>query len=79
MKERVTKALKNTTEEPPRGEGELAGGARQVQPIVRVQKMTAADDPEEFLNAFECTAMVAGWPQDQWVLILIPCLIGSAQ
>lgn len=47
--------------------------------MVWVHKMTTTDDPEAFLNAFERTTTVAGWPQDQWASVLIPHLIGPAQ
>lgn len=41
--------------------------------------MTTADDLKVFLNTFDGTATVAGWPQDPWASVLIPCLIGLAQ
>lgn len=41
--------------------------------------MTKADDPEAFINAFERTASAAGWPEFQWAMVLISCLIGAAQ
>lgn len=46
---------------------------------IRAQKMTPDDDPEAHLNAFERTAVAAGWRAQQWSTILIPCLIGPAQ
>lgn len=41
--------------------------------------MTKDDDPEAFLNAFERMATVARWPETQWAVMLIPCLIGPAE
>lgn len=49
------------------------------KPAIRIPKMTAKDDPEVFLKSLECSSWVAGWPEDQWVAILIPCLMGLAQ
>lgn len=36
-----------------------------IQPMVVVQKMTPAEDPEAFLNTFERTEAEAGWPEGQ--------------
>lgn len=41
--------------------------------------MTDEDDPEAYLNSFECTASVARWLEIQWVTIIIPCLVGPVQ
>lgn len=57
----------------------VGGPGQPATPLVRVQKMTTEDDADEFLNAFERTATVAGWAQTQWVAVLIPCLISPAQ
>ena len=46
---------------------------------IRLQKMTAEDDPEAYLNTFERVALAAGWPKEQWTLILTPCLSGNLQ
>uniref|UniRef100_A0ABM5FW80 CCHC-type domain-containing protein n=1 Tax=Pogona vitticeps TaxID=103695 RepID=A0ABM5FW80_9SAUR len=46
---------------------------------IRIQKMTATDDPEAYLHTFERVATAAGWPRDQWTLVLIPCLTGLLQ
>lgn len=46
---------------------------------IRILKMTSNNDPELFLNSFEQSALAAGWPEDQWVSILILCLVESAQ
>lgn len=45
----------------------------------RLNKQTADDNAEAFLHTFETTAMAAGWPRTQWVMILGPYLIGPAQ
>ena len=39
---------------------------------IRMQKMTNTDDPEAYLPTFERAATAAGWPRDQWTLVLIP-------
>lgn len=63
-----------------RGSGGTATPAVQVvQPAVKVQKMTPADDPEAYLNAFEQTATITSWPEELWAASLIPCLMGPAQ
>ncbi|XP_051553338.1 zinc finger protein with KRAB and SCAN domains 7-like [Myxocyprinus asiaticus] len=41
--------------------------------------MGAADDPEAFLDLFERTAEIWGWPLGQWAARLIPLLSGEAQ
>ncbi|XP_078232779.1 uncharacterized protein LOC140707593 [Pogona vitticeps] len=46
---------------------------------IRMQKMTSSDDPEAYLHTFERVALAAGWPKDQWTLVLIPCLTGLLQ
>uniref|UniRef100_A0ABM5FAW1 CCHC-type domain-containing protein n=1 Tax=Pogona vitticeps TaxID=103695 RepID=A0ABM5FAW1_9SAUR len=46
---------------------------------IRMQKMTNTDDPEAYLHTFERVATAAGWPRDQWTLVLIPCLTGLLQ
>ncbi|XP_078246113.1 uncharacterized protein LOC140706737 isoform X2 [Pogona vitticeps] len=46
---------------------------------IRMQKMTSSDDPEAYLHTFERVAVAAGWPREQWTLILIPCLTGLLQ
>lgn len=59
--------------------GATLGAVTASQPSIMVQKMTWDDDPEAFLYAFEWTATAAGWPEAQWAVVLIPCLIGLAQ
>lgn len=56
-----------------------ASTSHHTPPRVRAQKMMVADDPEAFINTFECTMVADGWPSSQWLTILIPCLIGPAQ
>ncbi|XP_078240795.1 uncharacterized protein LOC144586395 [Pogona vitticeps] len=46
---------------------------------IRMQKMSNTDDPEAYLHTFERVATAAGWPKEQWTLILIPCLTGVLQ
>ncbi|MGH0156765.1 UNVERIFIED_CONTAM: hypothetical protein FKN15_050331 [Acipenser sinensis] len=48
-------------------------------PKARAQKMTAEDDPEAYLVAFERLATTALWPKEYWASQLGPCLIGEAQ
>ncbi|XP_051580876.1 zinc finger protein with KRAB and SCAN domains 7-like [Myxocyprinus asiaticus] len=48
-------------------------------PPPALQKMGAADDPEAFLDLFERTAEIWGWPLSQWAARLIPLLSGEAQ
>ncbi|XP_042300689.1 uncharacterized protein LOC121918765 [Sceloporus undulatus] len=53
-------------------------GMKRLNPL-RLMKMGPQDDVEAFLNTFERVATAAQWPQEQWALILTPCLTGSAQ
>ena len=46
---------------------------------IRIQKMSNTDDPEAYLHTFERVAVAAGWPKEQWTLILVPCLTGLLQ
>ncbi|XP_051509646.1 uncharacterized protein LOC127415117 [Myxocyprinus asiaticus] len=48
-------------------------------PPPALQKMRVADDPEAFLDLFERTAEIWGWPLGQWAARLIPLLSGEAQ
>lgn len=41
--------------------------------------MTPTNDLEAFFNTFENTSTSAGWSEDQWAVVPVPCLIGSAQ
>lgn len=75
----VTRSFENPKgSERPFGRGMCRPG-RPAAPVVKVQKMMPDDDPEAFLNTFECTPTATGWAQDQWAAVLIPCLIGPAQ
>lgn len=60
-------------------QGNPTPDTQPIQQVVHVQKMTPTDVPETFLTAFERTANLAGWPQEQWVFIFIPCLTGLVQ
>lgn len=53
------------------GAGEAPG-----KPAIPIAKMMLEDNPKAFLNSFERSAQAAGWPDDQWVVILIPSLVG---
>ncbi|MGH0159746.1 UNVERIFIED_CONTAM: hypothetical protein FKN15_038159 [Acipenser sinensis] len=48
-------------------------------PKARAMKMSAEDDPEAYLVAFERMATTASWPREFWASQLGPCLIGEAQ
>ncbi|MGH0149802.1 UNVERIFIED_CONTAM: hypothetical protein FKN15_016115 [Acipenser sinensis] len=48
-------------------------------PKARAMKMSAEDDPEAYLVAFERLATAAAWPREFWASQLGPCLIGEAQ
>ncbi|MGH0185230.1 UNVERIFIED_CONTAM: hypothetical protein FKN15_017326 [Acipenser sinensis] len=50
-----------------------------IAPKARTHKMTAEDDPEAYLVAFERLATTASWPRQFWASQLGPCLIGEAQ
>ncbi len=58
---------------------------RVPQPDARAQatklipKMTPHDDVEAFLQVFENTATMEGWPQGDWAWALAPLLTGEAQ
>ncbi|XP_010770800.1 uncharacterized protein [Notothenia coriiceps] len=48
-------------------------------PSIALQKLTAEDDPEAYLDIFEGTAAACGWPEEEWAARLLPLLSGSAQ
>ncbi|XP_051989667.1 zinc finger protein 445-like [Xyrauchen texanus] len=52
---------------------------RATLPPPALQKMGPADDTEAFIDLFERTAEIWGWPQDQWAARLVPLLSGEAQ
>ncbi len=64
-------------------DGEVRAGGSPTAPAppthMPVQKMGPQDDPEAFLDLFEKTAEVCGWPQMDWPVRLIPLLTGEAQ
>nr|XP_033790158.1 uncharacterized protein LOC117355553 [Geotrypetes seraphini] len=41
-------------------------------------KIAPGDAPDDFLCSFERIAVAAGWPQEQWVFRLLPCLAGES-
>ncbi|XP_034006684.1 uncharacterized protein LOC117498597 [Trematomus bernacchii] len=48
-------------------------------PSIALQKLTADDDPEAYLDIFEGTAAACGWPEEEWAARLLPLLSGGAQ
>ncbi|XP_067231921.1 zinc finger and SCAN domain-containing protein 1-like [Chanodichthys erythropterus] len=52
---------------------------RAVPAHLPFNKMGSADDPEAFLDLFEKTAELSGWPRDQWPMRLVPLLSGESQ
>ncbi|XP_051539310.1 uncharacterized protein LOC127432366 [Myxocyprinus asiaticus] len=52
---------------------------RSQLPPPTLLKMRAEDDAEAFLNLFERTAEIAGWPRDQWAARFLPLLSGESQ
>ena len=63
---------------------QLAGGgeataARQNTPCIHLPKMTAEDDAQAILEAFEVAAEAFQWPREEWVVHLLPLLSGEAQ
>ncbi|XP_056589492.1 uncharacterized protein LOC130409502 [Triplophysa dalaica] len=46
---------------------------------VPLHKMGTQDEPEAFLDLFERSAELSGWPPDAWASRLIPLLSGEAQ
>lgn len=62
------------------GEGAPATGmSTPPNPAIKVQKMKADDNPEAYLNLFECMAQATRWPEAQWASVLVLCLVGPAQ
>ena len=61
---------------------QLAGGgdsASRQTPRIHLPKMSAEDDAQAFLEAFEVAAEACHWPRDEWVVRLLPLLSGEAQ
>lgn len=48
-------------------------------PHVMLIKMASTDDPEVFLELFECASSTWGWTQEERVLRLLPLLLRKAQ
>lgn len=46
---------------------------------MKVQKITSADNPEVYLNAFNSMAVAPRWQAQQKAAIFILCLIGPVQ
>ncbi|XP_035523495.1 uncharacterized protein LOC118332359 [Morone saxatilis] len=46
---------------------------------ITMHRMTAADDPQTFLEMFEATAEACGWPAAEWAVRLLPLLSGESQ
>lgn len=42
-----------------------------------LHKLTPADDIEVFLCTYDRTATRLGWPEQEWVARLAPCLTGE--
>ena len=61
---------------------QLAGGggnAKEKNPKIHLPKMSADDDAQAFLEAFEVAAEACHWPREEWVVHLLPLLLGEAQ
>ncbi|XP_035259046.1 uncharacterized protein LOC118230184 [Anguilla anguilla] len=61
--------------------GETSSRERQTGPPVALHlpKMTPEDDAEAFLEGFEVAAGASKWPEEEWVVRLLPLLTGEAQ
>ena len=61
---------------------QLAGGGDSASwqtPRIHLPKMTAEDNAQAFLEAFEVAAEACHWPREEWVVRLLPLLSGEAQ
>ncbi|XP_035259538.1 SCAN domain-containing protein 1-like [Anguilla anguilla] len=61
--------------------GETSSRERQTgSPVaLHIPKMTPDDDAEAFLEGFEVAARACRWPEEEWVVRLLPLLTGEAQ
>ena len=61
---------------------QLAGGggnSKEKTPKINFPKMSADDDAQAFLEAFEVAAEAYHWLREEWVVRLLPLLSGEAQ
>ena len=63
---------------------QLAGGggpgsSNIKKPNIHLPKMTADDDGQAFLEVFEVAAEACRWPQEEWMVRLLPLLSGEVQ
>ena len=63
---------------------QLAGGggpgkSKEKTLNIHLPKMSADDDAQAFMEAFEVAAEACHWPQEEWVVRLLPLLSGEAQ
>ena len=62
---------------------QLAGGggpgSSSKKPNIHLPKMSADNDAQAFLEAFEVAAEACRWPREEWVVRLLPLLSGEAQ
>lgn len=48
-----------------------------LQPAMTLTVMSSTDNPQTFVELFECVAAACQWPQEEWALL--PLLLGKAQ
>ena len=53
--------------------------AQQNTPRIHLPKMAAEDDAQAFLEAFEVAVEAFQWSREEWVVRLLPLLLGEAQ
>ena len=61
------------------GRGGGPGSGNSKTPNIHLPKMSADDDAQAFLEAFEVAAEACHWPREEWVVRLLPLLSGEAQ